>query len=283
MVSAITQALLQRTATVRKLVQQSQDGNPVSTQTIAQLDEQSKQALDAIDKIERSKVDVVKQRKQLAKERLARLKEQLRLLTMMGGDSKAMARQAAALAREIAAAARSYAGSGNDPAPLAADSSSDGGSSSNDGSSSSSGGDQTASGDAADASGDAAAATGDAEPGAARTAPAASIRSSGDPTGTPASSSSGNRAAAIARNVSDRNHDRSFFKEARNLLAQARRIVKDAWRRDRLKHAKGSPVFDTALSTVRNADTTVTLIEKTSLAAPVVPVALPAAPVRISV
>jgi hypothetical protein len=255
MVSAITQALLQRTATVRKLVQQAQGDNPASAQSIAQFDEHAKQALDAIDKIERSKVDVVKQRKALAKERLAQLKDQLRVLRMMGGNSEAMARQAAALAREIAAAVRSYGGS--DGGALGADASTceqgatDGG-----------GEGDTASGDGG---AETAIAAGDATP-----SDTAAATEKTDAPAAPQPAQPNEHTAATGNNASDRDEDRRFFQDVRNVLQQIRRIIEDAKHQHGVKHAKASPIFAAALKTVGNADATVTEVAEIVLSTPAV-------------
>ncbi len=58
-----------------------------------------------------SRTDNKEQRKQAARDKVARLKAQIQALRLMaGGDPKAVARQAARLARELSQAAREYAG-----------------------------------------------------------------------------------------------------------------------------------------------------------------------------
>lgn len=60
-----------------------------------------------------SKTDFVEQRKAAAREKIRRLKEQIKTLRMMAGaDPKMIARQAAMLAKELAAAAKEYASAG---------------------------------------------------------------------------------------------------------------------------------------------------------------------------
>ncbi|GIL39443.1 hypothetical protein [Roseiterribacter gracilis] len=284
MVSAITQALLQRTATVRKIIQQTQGDDPNSAQTIALFDERSKQSIDAINKLELAKVDVKKQTKEIAAQKLARLKEQLRMLRMFGGSSKAMARQAAALAREIASAVSSYASAATDGASPIDDSKL----AYSGGDASTSGGDDRSATNTANAGGEAAVATAEAAaPGSTDAAAATTggaTQSDAQATATTPSTPTAttDRAGVLAQRAADREQDRAFFQEAKNMLAQLRGIIEDAKHKDHAKHAKGSPaVFVAALNTVSSVDRSVASAERSVLAVPVVPVAIPA--VRISV
>ncbi|MBI1207867.1 MAG: hypothetical protein GC191_11330 [Azospirillum sp.] len=79
----------------------------LSDRASARLDE-SKKALGSLTSVVKS---ARRARSGQAKERLAQLVEQVKLLRRMGGDPKVLARRAAQLAKEIAAAAKDYAAS----------------------------------------------------------------------------------------------------------------------------------------------------------------------------
>jgi hypothetical protein len=60
--------------------------------------------------LENAKTDINEQRKEAAREKIARIKARLAALRLAGGDPKKIAREVARLARELAAVARDYAG-----------------------------------------------------------------------------------------------------------------------------------------------------------------------------
>ncbi|HYG89710.1 MAG TPA: hypothetical protein VD978_26035 [Azospirillum sp.] len=84
--------------------------DPEVAQRLKEMREQATQAMQTLDK---AKVDMRKQRKQAALEKLKRINEALRMLRMVGGDPKAMAREGARLARELAAATKEYRAANN--------------------------------------------------------------------------------------------------------------------------------------------------------------------------
>jgi hypothetical protein len=72
-------------------------------------------AKQALETLSNAPLQISQSRKSFAAEMLKRIKEQIRVMTMLtGGDPKARARQIAVLARELAAAAREYAAASGD-------------------------------------------------------------------------------------------------------------------------------------------------------------------------
>lgn len=82
------------------------------TETTAKRDEQLAKAQDALRSMKQAKVDMRRQRKAAAVERIERLKRELQSLRLFAGlgNPKAVAREAARIARELAAATRSFQG-----------------------------------------------------------------------------------------------------------------------------------------------------------------------------
>ena len=78
--------------------------------TLASLMNKWSDAKQAIDRLNHAPQDIKQSRKAAAAEMIQRIKDQIKLLLMMGGgDPKARAQQIAQLARQLAAAAREYA------------------------------------------------------------------------------------------------------------------------------------------------------------------------------
>jgi hypothetical protein len=70
----------------------------------------------AVDQLRAVKSKIMQSRKKEAAEKVKRLKEQIQMLKVMGGDPRMVARQIAQLSRELAAAAREYASASKDGA-----------------------------------------------------------------------------------------------------------------------------------------------------------------------
>lgn len=97
-----------------------QSMEPVRKQLDA-MQAQLQQARQAVSQLDASSQQSAQAQKTAAAERVKQIKEQIRMLMMLGGDPKSMARQIAQLSRELANAARDYAAasktsnSGQDP------------------------------------------------------------------------------------------------------------------------------------------------------------------------
>jgi hypothetical protein len=189
MVTSTTSVLTQRTATLRRLAEQTTGKNANNTAEIALYDERVQQNLDALQKVGRSRIDTVKERKAIAKQRLEELKARLRLLRMMPCSPRSMARQAAALAKEIAALARAYAGAGSG-------------------------------GTGGFIEGDTAATTAESS---SIVAPSAESKDAPDSGSTDHAASTGSTPSHVA--ATDHEDDRAFFRDAQNMLHQLRKLI----------------------------------------------------------
>ncbi|WP_448192403.1 hypothetical protein [Azospirillum sp. sgz301742] len=76
------------------------------------LKEARETAAQASKTLEASRIDVNADRKKAAREKLSRIREQLRTLKMVAGDPKTAAHEGARLARELSAAVKEYAAAG---------------------------------------------------------------------------------------------------------------------------------------------------------------------------
>lgn len=271
MVSAITQAQLQRTQTLRQLAQKLQGDNPGSAESIAAFEQRTAQGLDAINKLEAAKVDVKKQRKEQAKLRLEQLKQRLRMLKMFGASSKTVARLAAQLAREIGAAVRAYAGNdgGGSATPVDDGNLAFGGSQA-----------QGDAGVAADDEGSADSAGDDAAANESEAGNEGAANADAEVPGLAAANDA--QHAQPAQDGGNRDEDRAFYQDAKNMLAQLKRLIEEQQHKARQKkNEAGQALLADAHVTVDTVARNVTQAANEAPAVAVIPFTPPS--VRISV
>ena len=104
----------------------SQVGSTFDAKAAARADQKIADLRDAVGKLKSTAASAKASPSDLAKAKLAALKERLKMLMMMGGDPKTVAREASKIAKEIGQAAKAYADSaGGSDSGAAAQASSD--------------------------------------------------------------------------------------------------------------------------------------------------------------
>lgn len=196
-------------------------------------------ARQAIDKLGNATQEINQSKKAFAAEVIKRVKEQIRILTMMtGGDPKMRARQLASMARELAAAAREYASATGDSSPANAASTAGDGSIQNDNTVSSTGeqGNSTATAaDAAAAAPSAAAVPDTSNQNSENAAPEVSPANAADATTAMQYQPNtlhqlnellGNKISEYSQTSSVSKEDQEFVMEVRKLAAQLKALAK---------------------------------------------------------
>jgi hypothetical protein len=192
-----------------------------------------KDAQQAIGSLSRAPQAISQARKAAAAEMIQRIKNQIKLLMMMGGGNpKARAQQIAQLARQLATAAQEYA-SASGGGSQEGNASAAGNTSAQNDTAASSGGEQNATASAASATPDAAEATSSATPDTSAAAAATAVASatSASPAESPISTQQvseqvGSKVAEYSGNSSESNADQEFAMEVRRLAAQLKALAK---------------------------------------------------------
>lgn len=202
---------------------------------------------DAIRKMQQMRRDEAAQRKEAARQKIARIKAQIQAMKMAGGDPKAQARQLARLARELASAVREFRSGGATDVSAAVGTAS------------------------APATG-AVAAQGDdrmAGAGGVQVAAAPEVESGQDGTFAPGphtGDTAGKKEAADGKNGAQ-DEDREFAEEARRLQRQIKSMLEEA-RRRLAKEGRGETVGTQAVdAALREAER-----QTQALETPVLPV-----------
>jgi hypothetical protein len=187
-------------------------------------------AKQAIEKLNQIPQDIKQSRKAAAVEMIQRIKEQIRILMMLGaGNPKATAQQVALLARQLAAATREYAAASGGDTQANAASSANNLSAQNDAAASSSG-EQSTAASAAPATTDAVASTTPDASAASAAVAASSITAASPAEAQSPSQHVGeqirSKVAEYAQNASESNSDQEFIKEVKKLVAQLKALAK---------------------------------------------------------
>lgn len=186
-------------------------------------------AKQAIEKLNQIPQDIKQSRKAAAVEMIQRIKEQIRILMMLGaGDPKATAQQVAQLARQLAAAAHEYAAaSGGDTQANAASSAND---LSAQNAAVSSSAEQSTAASVAPTTTDAVASTTPDASAASAAVAASSITAASPAEAQSPSQHVGeqirSKVAEYAQNASESNSDQEFIKEVKKLVAQLKALAK---------------------------------------------------------